>query len=280
RAGLEDVDARMAVGQPDQFPHVDAELVADDRQLVGEGDVDVAEGVLGELAHLGGARVGDDALAAHEAAVQLGGALRAARGHAADDAVVLDQFAHHLARQHALGAVGDVDVGGFADLLREAQVSARIGQPLRELLGGADRRGRLQHHQIALTQHRRQRLGRGFDIAQVGLVIALERGRHRDQVGVGVFGRGAGAQQAAVDRGAYGDVERGLDDVDLAAVDRVHDRGGHVDADHALARRGERGGGGKADVTQADDRDGVETHKGSSGPAWGRGAQGCVISNA
>ena len=60
-AGLQDVDARMAVGQLDHLPDVEAHAVADHRQLVGEGDVDVAEGVLGQLDQLGGVGVGHEA---------------------------------------------------------------------------------------------------------------------------------------------------------------------------------------------------------------------------
>jgi hypothetical protein len=55
-AGLKDVDARVAVGEPDHFPHVEPHAVGDDRQFVGEGDVDVAVGVLDQLGHFGGAR--------------------------------------------------------------------------------------------------------------------------------------------------------------------------------------------------------------------------------
>ena len=51
-AGLQDVDARVAVGQRDQLENVDVQPVGDDRQLVGQRDVDVAEGVLGQLRHL------------------------------------------------------------------------------------------------------------------------------------------------------------------------------------------------------------------------------------
>ena len=55
-AGLEDVDARVAVGEADHFPHVDPHRVGDHRQFVGKGDVDVAEGVFGQLGHLRRAR--------------------------------------------------------------------------------------------------------------------------------------------------------------------------------------------------------------------------------
>ena len=39
---LQDVDARMLVGEGDKLPHVDARLVADERKLVGEGYLHVA----------------------------------------------------------------------------------------------------------------------------------------------------------------------------------------------------------------------------------------------
>src|SRR3546814_9295033 len=41
-AWLEDVDARVAVGEADHLPNVDAHVLGHHRQLVGKGDVDVA----------------------------------------------------------------------------------------------------------------------------------------------------------------------------------------------------------------------------------------------
>jgi hypothetical protein len=63
RARLQDIDARMAVRQADQLPDVNALVGANQRQLVGKSDVDVAEAVFRQLAHLGGARVGHHAFA-------------------------------------------------------------------------------------------------------------------------------------------------------------------------------------------------------------------------
>src|SRR3546814_10966835 len=68
-AGLEDVDARVAVGEADHFPDVDAQMFGHHRQFVGEGDVDVAIAVLDQLHHFGGARRGGDAGAAPELAI-------------------------------------------------------------------------------------------------------------------------------------------------------------------------------------------------------------------
>ena len=60
--GLQYVHPRMPVGQFDHLPDVNVVAVADHRQLIGKGNVDVAVGVLGELDHLRGARVGFETL--------------------------------------------------------------------------------------------------------------------------------------------------------------------------------------------------------------------------
>ncbi len=111
RAGRQDVDARVAVGEPDHLPHVDAHPVGDDREFIGEGDVDVAERVLGQLGHLRGARGRGDTGAADEAAIELQRAAGAARGDPADDAIVVDQLDEDATGQHPLRAIGDRDIG-------------------------------------------------------------------------------------------------------------------------------------------------------------------------
>ena len=50
-AGLQDVDARVAVGEPDDLPHIEPHLVGNNRQFIGKGDVHVAEGVFDQLGH-------------------------------------------------------------------------------------------------------------------------------------------------------------------------------------------------------------------------------------
>ena len=130
-AGVEDVDARVTVGEGDDVPHADAFGFADHRELVGEGDVDVAEGVFDEFRHFGGTRIGGDDLAAHERLVELDRVLGGTLGNAADDAVVLDQLDQDPAGQHALGTVGDVDIG--------AGIEACLFEDRRdEFVGGAD----------------------------------------------------------------------------------------------------------------------------------------------
>ena len=53
RAGLQDVDARMAIGEADHLPHIQTHRIGDDRQFIGKGDVDVAIGVFDQLGHFG-----------------------------------------------------------------------------------------------------------------------------------------------------------------------------------------------------------------------------------
>src|SRR3546814_3220348 len=79
RPRLQDVDARVAVGEADHLPDVDAQMLGHHRQFVGKGDVDVAIAVFDQLHHFGGAGRGGDAGAAHELAVKVI-ARRAQRG--------------------------------------------------------------------------------------------------------------------------------------------------------------------------------------------------------
>jgi len=97
RAGLEDVYARVSVGEADQFPYVDSLLVADDGEFVGEGDIDVAEAVLGEFAHLGGPRICKYALAFDEDSIELCRNLRTSRCDAPDNAIIVHQLVQDLA---------------------------------------------------------------------------------------------------------------------------------------------------------------------------------------
>ncbi len=71
------IHPRMPVGQPDDLPDVGADVIAHVRQLVGEGEVPIAEGVLGELAELGRSGVRTQHVAAHEQLVERHGALGA-----------------------------------------------------------------------------------------------------------------------------------------------------------------------------------------------------------
>lgn len=143
-ARLQDVDARMLVCEGDEFPHVDARLVADERQLVGEGNLHVARGVFGEFAHFGSLAVCAVERALHELAVE-GDCLVGRRlVHTADHAVVVYQFVDYVARQHALGAVCYMDFS--------AKLGAEFENEFRHLVGCAHRRSRLDDVEVAFLK--------------------------------------------------------------------------------------------------------------------------------
>ena len=110
RAGVEDVHARVLVGDADDLGDVHAADAADLGELVGEGDVHRAEGVLDDLGHLGGADVGDGDLALAEAGVDLRHGLAHLGVVGADGAVVVQKLVDHVARDDALGGVDEPDV--------------------------------------------------------------------------------------------------------------------------------------------------------------------------
>ena len=269
-AGLQDVDAGVAVGEIDQFPDVDPEFVADQREFVGVGDVDVAVGVFGEFAEFGGARMGGEAGAFDEGFVEPCGGFGAAGGHAADDSVVADEFLEDVAGQDAFGAVGDLNVGVVFLLLREGEIRALGGEPGGEFFGRADGAGGFENDEVAGFEYRGDEFGGGFDVAEVGLVVFGEGGGDGDQEGVRGFGLGGGFEVAGADGGSHDDVEVGFDDVDLALVDGVDGFGVDVDANDLLAPGGEDGGGGQADVAETDDGDAlVGVRGGVPGGRWG-----------
>ena len=87
-AGLEDVDAGMAVGQLHHVPDVDAEAPSHPGEFVGVGDVDVAVGVFRQLDQFSRGRVGDQAFAFDKNFVELDRAGRAPGAETADHPVV------------------------------------------------------------------------------------------------------------------------------------------------------------------------------------------------
>lgn len=143
---LQDVDARMLVCESDELPHVDARLVADERQLVGEGNLHVARRVFGEFAHLCRLAVCAVERALHELAVESDCLVGRRFVHTADHAVVVHQFVDYVARQHALRAVCYMD---FA-----AQLGAEFEDELRHLVGCSDWRCRLDDVEVAFLKQR------------------------------------------------------------------------------------------------------------------------------
>src|SRR3546814_13548738 len=66
--GLENIHARVTVGEADHLPDIDSPFLGHHRKLVGEGNVDVTIDVFDEFHHLGGAGRGGASCAAHELA--------------------------------------------------------------------------------------------------------------------------------------------------------------------------------------------------------------------
>lgn len=141
---LQDVDARMLVGEGDELPHVDARLVADERQLVGEGNLHVARGVFGEFAHFRRLAVCAVERALHELAVEGDSLVGRRLVHTADHAVVVHQFVDYVARQHTLRAICYMD---FA-----AQLGAEFEDEFRHLVGCSDWRCRLDDVEVTFLK--------------------------------------------------------------------------------------------------------------------------------
>lgn len=141
---LQDVDARMLVGESDELPHVDARLVADERQLVGEGNLHVARGVFGEFAHLCRLAVCAVESALHELAVEGDCFVGRRLVHTADYAVVVHQFVDYVARQHTLRAICYMNFS--------AKLGAEFENEFRHLVGCAHRRSRLDDVEVAFLK--------------------------------------------------------------------------------------------------------------------------------
>ncbi len=121
----------LGLGAADDVPQVDAEVVAEHRHLVDQGEVDVPVVGLQDVHGLGLAGApGADHLVG-EAAVEGGGRLGAGRGEAADDLGGGGVAVGAVAGVGAAGGVGEVEVAAGR------QARAGLQQGAQELLGGA-----------------------------------------------------------------------------------------------------------------------------------------------
>jgi hypothetical protein len=134
---------------------------------------------------------------------------------------------------------------------------AALEDRLQDLAGRAGPRRRLEHDELTLAQHLGDAARRALHDREVGLALAGERRRERDQHGVRVAQLLVARRRVDV---AAGDqrcepLVRDVRDVRLAPVERRDDVVEHVDEQHAAAGLRERGRERHADVTGADDRD-------------------------
>ena len=242
-AGAQDVHARMLVRELDELPDVDAGFVADQRKFVREGDLHVAGGVFRELAHLGSLGVRFVELALDELAVESDGLFGRFGVDAADHAVVVDELIDDVAGQDAFRAVGDEDLAFELGALLENQ---RF-----HLVRRADRGGRLDHVQVAFLQERDDGLRRALDVGNIGFVVAFERSRDDDEVGVADDGRRRGFQHSGLDDLLAERLKTGLHDVNPALIGHVDDFLIDVDTRdvHAVLRGDD--GGRKPDVAES-----------------------------
>jgi hypothetical protein len=254
RARPQDAHARVMVRQTDGLPDVDANMLGDQRELVGQRHVDVTIGVFHHFDHLGRGRVGAHDRALDEGAVQLGGALGAPGGQAASETVVLLELDQDAPGQDTLGTMRDVDV--------TAGYQSRFGQDRREYVaGGAGRHGRFEDHQVAAAQEWDD-VARGLlDVAQISPIGAgIERGGYGDDERVGRGGARLHPQMARIDRRGDQGLKLGLVDRHDAGLERALNAWARVDPDDVLARQGEHAAGRQADVAESEQTDGV--HRG------------------
>ena len=161
------VPERLGGGGVDHLPHIDPQLVADDRHFVDQPDVHAPEGVLQELDQLG--RLGrrdrhqrvDGGLvqgAHHPAAI-----LRDASDHFQGVLGLVDG----IPRIHPLGAEGEKK-----SLPTLSPVDSSAGSMISR---GSRIRGAFEDDRLAGPEHLLDRVGGGDDVADVG-ILNLESG--------------------------------------------------------------------------------------------------------
>jgi len=248
-AGGMHVHSGVAVGKFNQFEHVDAEPVADLAELVGIGDIDIAERVFRQLAHLGSQIIRQaDRAAGDDLFIDFLGELRRFRTVRADDAIVLAQLDEHPAGDDALRAVRR------HELLRRK--AGRFRDDLLHHARGIGRRGGFEHAEVPRAQDGTDLLRGGFDEAHIGHALVLLRlavGRlDADDKDVGRFRLRRKVQAAGL---RHGVLQAGFYNMDMARVQRVHDGILYVEAADLIARQRKRDSGGEADIAAAHDLD-------------------------
>ena len=107
---IEDVYARVLVGDANNLGHIHAADAADLSQLVRESNIDRTECVFHNLGHLCSANIGDANLTLAEARVNLSDLFSNFGIVRTNGAVVVQQLIDHIARDDALGRVYELDI--------------------------------------------------------------------------------------------------------------------------------------------------------------------------
>ncbi|MHC2678846.1 hypothetical protein ACVJDU_000410 [Bradyrhizobium diazoefficiens] len=185
-----------------------------------------------------------------DVAHHLAGALVGGADH---DAVRELEVADRRALAQEFGVGGDDDVGvgiGFAD-------------DALDLVAGADRHGRLGHHDGEARQRLRDLFRGGVDVGQIGVAVTAARRRaDRDEDGIGVRDRlrqvGGEVEPLGLDVGRDQLVEPGLVDRDLAAMERRDLLLVLVDAGDVVTEIRKAGPGHQSHIARSDHRDSHE----------------------
>ena len=210
---------RLGGGGVDDLPDVDPHPVAEDRELVDERDVDRAEDVLEQLRQLGGLGARELVHGVDRAPVERGGPLRALGRDAAE------HLRRRLRRPVLAARVDPLRRHGEEEALARAEAASLLEDRLQQLARGARPGGRLEHDELALAQHLGEAARGALHDREVGLALARERRRQRDQDGVRL------AQLVVARRRVHVSalderrepVARDVGDVRLAAVERGDD---------------------------------------------------------
>lgn len=215
----------LGAGREEHVLGVDAQPVEEHGELVDQGDVDVSLGVLDDLRGLGdpdrrctvGASRDDRAV---EVVDEVGHLRRGARGHLDDGR----QAVLAVPRVDPLGAVADEEVAV------EGEPGDRLEHRHAPLLCGAGVDGRLEDHDVSRAQRAGDRLRRGQDRGEVGLLVLVDGCRRRHDVDARrrQLGRVVGEAQAGCRRQlGLRDLQRVVvaipELLDPAAVDVVPD---------------------------------------------------------
>ena len=175
RAGSEFHEAERLGGRGvDHFPHVHAQLVADDGHFVDQADVHAAEGVLQQLHQLGGL----DRRHLHDLLdrrlVERGHDAGAVGGDAAHDLRRVAGVPGRVARIDALGAEGEEEILAHLE-------PGLLERRLHHFARGPRIRGALEHDRLPGPERGLDRLGGGHDEAHVRILELGERRRHADR---------------------------------------------------------------------------------------------------
>ncbi len=201
-AGAEGVEAeRLGLGAADHVPQVDAQVVAERRHLVDQGDVDVPEVGLEQLHRLGLAQAAGAHHPVGDPGVEGEGGLGAGRGEAADHGRGVGGRPGAAAGVHAAGRVGEVEVpaGRQAGTLLQQAAQQALGGP------GVDRR--LQDHGGVRAQPGGQGAGGGGELRQVEPAVGGLGDGGADDGGADLaelVGAGGGAEAAGQHAAEFG----------------------------------------------------------------------------